>query len=170
LRGCPEVGSNLAWRSGVRAPNCPYGGPVDGLDDVFGGEQVGLPHLKVDGVKLPLGELYDLAYARDEHGAGARRGRRGHLTGSGGDLLGGHGLPPLYAPHQVIDWQVRLEASAPDQGCAGARDRSGAHQRGTREGDEGHSECARRPPLARLLRELRLSLSLCAAGRVVFGS
>src|SRR4028118_1787187 len=61
---------------------------VGGLDDVFRGGEVGLPHLKVDGFGVLPGELHDLAYARDGHGAGDRGGRRGPVAESGSALLG----------------------------------------------------------------------------------
>lgn len=172
MRGCAEVGSNLARRNGVRAPNCPYCGPVEGVDDVFGGGQVGLPHLEVDGVGILPGELRDLAYAPDGHGAGDRRGRRGHLTGSGGDLLRGQwasssvcAAPGIRLAGQAhiprFRTKVALALERPCQafflGTLGGRQRA----RWT------HSSPS---PLARVAERILPLLSCCAAGSVVLSS
>jgi hypothetical protein len=70
----------------------------------------GLPHLEVDGFGVSPGQLHDLAYARDGHGTGDRRGRRGPVSGSGSALARSQWtsssacLP--YSPGRVVDQSV----------------------------------------------------------------
>jgi hypothetical protein len=115
LRGCPEVESNLARRSGLRAPNCPYCGPGAASTTCSGVGKSGSPTSRW----MASGSCQ----ASSMTSRMRQTGMEPAIEEAGVDIspervvisLGGHGLPPLCAPRQVIGWQARhTHPSIPD--------------------------------------------------------